>query len=55
MHDELAREIEIKLTEMDTTLGNGSARDRQANLIAQKLSWLAARQKSRTNDNLQKS
>jgi transcriptional regulator with XRE-family HTH domain len=46
--DAIARDVEMKLKEMGAMLGSRNARDRNANLIAQKLSWLSERQKVRS-------
>lgn len=46
MRDAIKRDVDRKLQEMETTLGNRSADDRDANLIAQKLMWLSERKKS---------
>jgi transcriptional regulator with XRE-family HTH domain len=45
--DAIAQEIEMRVKEMGVMLGSRNARDRNANLIAQKLSWVSARQKAR--------
>jgi transcriptional regulator with XRE-family HTH domain len=46
MRDAIARDVEMKLKEMGAMLGSRNALDRNANLIAQKLSWVTERQKA---------
>lgn len=43
LRDEVERNVEIRLAEMETALGKRSAKERNANAIAHKLSWFAAR------------
>jgi len=43
MHGSVRQEIERKLKELEAELGSRSAKDRDANLIAQKLVWLNER------------
>jgi hypothetical protein len=45
MRDAIAGDVEEKLKKMRATLENRDARDRNANLTAQKLAWLNERQK----------
>jgi transcriptional regulator with XRE-family HTH domain len=45
--DAIARDLEGRLKEIGATLGTRNARDRDANLVAHKLSWLSERQKER--------
>lgn len=43
MYEEIQREIENKLRQLETELGNRSATDPDANLVAQQLVWLNER------------
>jgi transcriptional regulator with XRE-family HTH domain len=49
-HDAIARDVEMRMKEMGAMLGSRNARDRNANLIAQKLSWVSERQKARAKN-----
>jgi len=45
--DSVARDVEMKLKEMGAAMGSRSAHNRNANLVAQKLSWVSERHKAR--------